>query len=159
MNLQFCRICDYPINLYLGNYDACNRAELPEGCKILHIWHDNQPGICYKKAMGQEVSFEYLEHTLLTDEQIQLVVDLARSENSLFIHCAAGLGRSPTLCVLALAAIGIPPWDGMSYVAKAMWKQYAIPHCPSFDCKVMNQIFAFYDKLSGQMNNDQLVHS
>lgn len=148
--LQLCHVSTAPKNLYLGNYDACNRAVLPDDCQILHIWHDTQPGTCYKQALGGhsgscKTLMEYREHALLTPEQIQVVVDLARSEDSLFVHCAAGLGRSPTLCVLVLAARGIPPWEGMAMVAKAMWQQYVIPHCPSFDCKVLNQIFAFYD--------------
>lgn len=144
--LQLCHVCEFPIDLYLGNFDACNHTDLSDDYKRLHIWHDSQPGVCYEQALGKPDSFEYKEHQLLTDTQIQQVVELARSTDKLFVHCAAGIGRSSTLCVLVLTARGIPPWEAMAMIAKAMWQQYVIPHCPSFDCKVLNQIFAFHEE-------------
>lgn len=145
---QIALVCNNPLTLYLGNYDACNNVVLPPDCNILHVWHRTQPGLCEKKDTG--IWVEYKEHDLLSESQITLVVNMARAQcetkTPLFIHCAAGLGRSPTLAVLALVACGMKPWDAMAIIAEAMWKQYAIPHAPSFDCKVLNQIFDFYDK-------------
>ena len=151
-HLQLAHIQIKGLDLFIGNYDACNRGEFPADCNQLHIWHDAQPGICYKQATQpiNSICMEYKEHDLLTNEQIEQVCTLARSGKPLFIHCAAGLGRSPTIAVLALTACGIEPWLAMSLIAEGMWKQYTIPHCPSYDCKVLNQIFSFYDS---QVNN------
>jgi hypothetical protein len=145
-----------PIDLYLGNYDTCNQVTLPEDCIQIHIWHDSQPGVCYKAVIrgeqGIHLYMEYKEHDLLTETQISELTKLTEQNKPIFVHCAAGLGRSPTICVLLLVACGMPPWEAMSVVAEAMWKQYVIPHCPSYDCKVLNQIFSYYD----EKNNGQL---
>lgn len=147
--MQFCHVTREPFDLFLGNFDGCNRSELPANCNRLHIFHESQSGYCFAihgTKTSRDILMDYKEHALLTTENIDLVARLARLREPLFVHCAAGIGRSPTVCVLALAAAGIPPWKAMSQVAEAMWREYSIKHCPSFDCKVLNQIFAFYDE-------------
>lgn len=154
--MQFAHVCTQPLDLYIGNFDGCNKCNLPKNCNRLHVFHESQPGDCNIIKTGcittSQNEFDhflgYKEHDLLYPEQIDLITKLATADNPLFIHCAAGLGRSPTIAVLALTIRGLPPWNAMSIVAEAMWKQYAIPHCPSYNCKVLNQVFEIYNKLN-----------
>lgn len=137
--MQIAHVKNFPLDLYIGNYHSCDALVLRPNAKRICIWHEKQPGHCSNK------NCEYLEHMSLTEELIQKTIEIAqqayKEKSQLLVHCAAGLGRTPTFALLTLTAVGISPWDAMGPIAEAMWTQYAIPHAPSWDCKVLNQIF------------------
>jgi len=130
----------------VGNFDACDR-HAANFEKVLHVYHADQHGHCRScdKRRPGDMYLEYLEGTPISVEVLDAIWDFAAGKEDMLIHCAAGLGRGPTLALVALAARGLPLYQGMGWVAQAMWDQYALPHTPQFLCKPLNDIFRYME--------------
>ncbi len=143
------QLCHVGINVWIGNWDTCKRKH-DEFNSVIHIWHESQPSSCSFEEMhsipnGKDLAIHYREHDPLSTEILEAVWEHALKPNKLLLHCAAGLGRSPTLTLVALAARGMSVFQGMASVSQAMWEQYQIPHMPSFNCKRLNEIILFVE--------------
>jgi len=156
MNGQIAEIAN---DIWIGNCEACQQ-HIGKFSRRIHIWHDTQPGFCDRLRLAgiqrtsdpgtvadghTDLSLEYLEGSIIGVDRLSAVYDFAKQDGRMLIHCAAGIGRSSTLAVVALAARGADPFDALAMIARSEWKQYHHPHCPHFKSKRLNEIIKWLE--------------
>lgn len=134
-------------NVFVGNYQACDHA-IKHCSRIIHIYHNSQPGFCnnYDKTK-KHLQIEYLEGTYIEPHVIKQVYDFAAEDNVvpplLYVHCAAGMARSPTFALICKVARGCNVFQAMGDIAKGMWKDYEIKVGPQFLTRPLTSIFNY----------------
>ena len=145
-------------NVWVGNHHACDifrekfvHQDIRLSPKIIHIWHPTQPGHCGNMTgspslqSSHSLVIAYKEGDELRSEVLQRIYDFAYSESPihppLLIHCAAGIGRSPTLALVCKVARQRNIFDAMGDVAQGMWKYYEIKVAPQFLTHPLSSIF------------------
>lgn len=67
--MQLARIDD---ETWIGTYLSCGTSQLSPSVRVIHVWHESQPGHC-ERASGLAV--EYREHDPLAAEMLQSIWD------------------------------------------------------------------------------------
>ncbi len=124
---------------FLGNYEACDPKKFK---KIIHIHHESQPGHCVHPRRASDYYIDWKEHKPLDPAVIEQVYDFCNDpKTDILIHCAAGLGRSPHIAMIAFLAMGFPLPEAMDVITEQMFDQYQpAPQIPNWDRKVLLQI-------------------
>lgn len=105
------------LDVWTGSKHECG---VPSFSRTVHIWRDDQvgPGTCEMWPMREMTSedhlwIEYKDGDAIPVAAIDAVKEFAREPGKLLVHCAAGMGRSATLAIVALASrLRLPgnPW-------------------------------------------------
>lgn len=150
--------------VWVGNHNACdifrkqfsNEPRLSP--KVIHVWHPTQPGHCSNMVghpsmeSSDNLVIAYREGDLFTEKQLQSVYDFAFVSSQicppLLVHCAAGMGRSPTLALVCKVARECNIFQAMGEVAKGMWTDYEIKAAPQFLTHPLRSVFEWFgDKI------------
>lgn len=136
-------------DIWIGNHEACKSYD-EYFDRVIHIHHQSQRGECPSVgittlANDRDLVLDYKEHDPLSPEILDAIYRHAFKPGRLLIHCAAGLGRSPTLALVCLWARGEDRYQAMSHIAERMWAGYQQPHLPCWDGKRLNEIWKFLD--------------
>ncbi len=137
MNLK--RFASIGADIWIGSADMCPERYTAFEHKI-HIHSPGQVSPC-THAAPSDLSLQFVEKIPLGSERIQAIHRVAVLPGRLFIHCGAGMCRSPTAAIVALVARGYTPGQAMGAIADAMWRQYADRITPWWEHAVMQEIF------------------
>ena len=145
------QFADLGNDVWLGNFDACNRY-LKDFDLAIHVWHPDQPGFCnhllrsesQKQSGGLKIL--YKEASPLSKDTLAAVYKYAKTDGKLFVHCSAGLSRSATFAIVCKAARGCDPFKALEEISRAMWTQYEAKHSPQFHCKNLNEVFRWLEE-------------
>ncbi|OWY60942.1 hypothetical protein B7486_66470, partial [cyanobacterium TDX16] len=114
-------------DIWVGDYLACTAARREQFDRAIHVWHPTNPYRCRHLRDGpDDQTIIYLDGQPLSEASrpIEDVARFAAAPGRLLVHCQAGLCRSPTYAVLALAARGADPFDALGVIARAIWTGY-----------------------------------
>lgn len=85
--------------LYVGNADAASPRTSPETEFVLTLCSFDQPTTTHHHPIPDSDAIEQGDF----DDAVDTALDLYRSDGDLFVHCAAGVSRSPTVVATILA--------------------------------------------------------
>jgi len=137
-------------NLYLGSASSLRSKDVLQEYKITHVLtvSDEFPpnytdDIHY---LVVPVSDEENSNLIEVFEECSSFIDEGRQQGAVYVHCAAGISRSPTVVVayLLLRAIAPTPAEALELVRKqrtvvfpntGFWKQLVAFHKANFDLK------------------------
>ena len=111
-------------DIWVGHRDACDKDEYPADCRILHIWREDHPGnTCDKAKDGSgrptgDLSLEYKDGESLEnmDKSIEELEEFFKIPGKVYVHCAVGQTRSPTIALIGLAVRGENVYDAVGHI-------------------------------------------
>lgn len=131
-------VADCGNGILIASAAGCNLEKRP--IRRIHIWrgpsNPNTDGGCellqYDSGNDLDLCLQYGDGESLKTLDLYKIWAFAQKPGKLFIHCAAGRCRSPTLGVFAMMARGCVPWHAIHDITAALWQQRrTTPHwCP-----------------------------
>lgn len=144
-------------NVFVGGYEQCPSDKLTNPL-IVHLWNEYQEGrgVCsHVRENGcpdcpDHLVINYADGRPLTDASVTLdrFAEFVRDPSRpLFVHCAAGLTRSPTWAVLAKVVRGCDYWTAISEVISRIRLQYSGPsNVPILFGEPLRDIFEWWQE-------------
>lgn len=133
--------------IYIGNYEACDSAQFHFN-RVIHIYHESQPGICSacgSPSSKRDLVLNWREHDPISKEMFDSVWNFVRADEDsrILVHCAAGIGRSAHMSVVALVARGCPLGRAVGLVTEAQLSRYHSRVIPNWDRDNLYQLDNF----------------
>ncbi|KKW13282.1 MAG: hypothetical protein UY48_C0003G0104 [Candidatus Gottesmanbacteria bacterium GW2011_GWB1_49_7] len=129
------RIAELGLGIIVGDRDACVLKQV-QADRAIHIWRpDTHPkNSCFHgvpptpRDSLYSLYYEYRDGESLTKAGTDLdsLIEFCKGTDRLFIHCAAGQTRSPTLAVLALRVRGMCIGEAVGVVMQGIWESYKV---------------------------------
>ena len=142
--------------LTVGHQDYCGvidantlhvyRTDHPRQYCQTVLTHGSPEGI---RDLGGDLLLNYIDGQAIPDDVLYSVSNWALrsrdSGRSLYLHCAVGQTRSPTLAILVLSVIErTHPVDSVGVIYKASWLQRGVP--PNICVEPFKNICLFYER-------------
>lgn len=123
-------------NVYVGGYENCPIRTIGDSLSV-HIWNEYHLGramcphvVNHEPDGTDHLVINYADGRPLTESSVSLdrfaefVRDPARP---LFLHCGAGLTRSPTYALMAKCVRGCDYWTAITDIVAGIRAQYSEP--------------------------------
>lgn len=141
-------VADLGHGIYLGHKDMC---QVGMANRTLHIYRTDYPSyscdiITRNEVNKNDMVFEYRDGESLKKWNIDLseVYNFFLGDDSLYIHCAVGQTRGPTLAIIAIMArASVSPFLAAARVLKGNWIQRRI--VSNFCITPMQEIFEWWE--------------
>lgn len=142
-------------NVWIGDFKSCNK-HLKEFDLSIHIWRDEnitENRVCrrFKDGIDHGIVVKYREADPIKTMSLSLrdIANYASQDGRLLIHCAGGVCRSATLCLVAKMARGRNRYKAIADIYSGMWETYH--HAPELYCHIVGDIFDFFDVYISEM--------
>ena len=124
-------------DVWVGEWTACD-AHSNEFPLQIHLWKPynwKEKRFCKRchasteTHNGSGMAIEWVEGQRLAQMSVTVeeVAEYAKQPGKLFIHCAGGVCRSTTLCIVSKVARGANVFDAIRDIYSNLWDQYGNP--------------------------------
>ena len=111
----------------VGDFEWCN-ANGEHYPNVIHVWKpenltERRACQCVVTGQGNGLRIRYAEGDSLgtIDVPLSEIIAYARRPGDLYVHCAAGACRGPTIALLAMVARGVDPFQALACLYQADW--------------------------------------
>jgi len=116
--------------IIVGHMDKCGASE---ALRTLHIWRGDMPHYscsCIKSGCAPHgdlfVCYKDGESLQTLDMPLEKVEAFFNGNDRVYVHCAVGQTRSPTLALIGKVVRGASIYDAIGDVYDALWTQRGI---------------------------------
>lgn len=129
-------ICDVGHGIHVGNFRGCNLYGR-NFQRAIHIWYgpDGDPkGVCdcIVNRRNEGLTIQYVDQRSLAEViEFDRLADFFSEPGEVFVHCAAGQCRSPTVAIIAklVRAPEITPWHAIHDITWSLWTHRRAAPC------------------------------
>ena len=116
-------------DIYVGNHQCCNIGGYPNGARVLHIWRSDHPDSSCHATKGKaepgpdDLVVEYKDGQKIQCSEshtIEQIEEFFRIPGPVFVHCAVGQTRSPTLAIIGKAIRGCDVYQAYAEVLRGI---------------------------------------
>lgn len=136
---EYGRYAYLDLGISVGSRDVCKRKL---ASRAIHVRHPGTVIECPHASLA-DLHLEYTERHPLSVGTLDRIKQFAQAPGSVYVHCAAGQCRGPTIALVSLIARGMAPWDALACIVKATWRQYPEHVAPHFESSVLQQILTW----------------
>ena len=135
-------------NIFVGDRDVCNCPDNPKFDAVIHIWRSDKPKhSCNFSKHSKDFKLDYKDGESIPMKvlkEIHTFIKTVGEEERLFIHCAAGQTRSPTISMFVLSIMNKQhPFDILSIIYHKCYYGYNIT--PNICLHPLRDIVSYYD--------------
>ena len=122
-------VADVGHDIYVGNHQCCDEGHYPKAARVLHIWRSDHPLSSCKISRGEvqpnpgDLVVEYKDGQKIQCSEsstIEEIEEFFRIPGLVYVHCAVGQTRSPTLAIIGKVIRGRTVYKAYADVLKGL---------------------------------------